>query len=162
MNPEVLKESVTTWQTIRLICEAYLEAERADSLWPIITNPYSQRGGASGYGANREGQEKNKGWGEKPQPEHNGQDSDASKPQSRESRESPKSEGREDTGKGRAIPDWQENWYEVASEFCRVDDEFPHRMDRNRVNRLKALGNAIVPAVALEIIKAIKEADSLL
>jgi DNA (cytosine-5)-methyltransferase 1 len=129
-----------------------------------------------------------------------GCDSDATQSQSRESREPPKPEGREDISRGdseggdvadssneglqgneqpstycsgfrqcessesvtqcdRVPAGWAENWYEVATRFCRVDDEFSHRMDRNRVNRLKALGNAIVPAVALEIIKAIKEAD---
>jgi DNA (cytosine-5)-methyltransferase 1 len=51
-------------------------------------------------------------------------------------------------------PNWTENWYEVATRFCRVDDGVP-----NRVERLKSLGNAIVPQAAYEIIKAIKEAD---
>lgn len=51
-------------------------------------------------------------------------------------------------------PGWTENWYEVATRFCRVDDGIP-----NRVDRLKSLGNAIVPQVAYEIIKAIKEAN---
>lgn len=52
---------------------------------------------------------------------------------------------------------WQKHWYEVATRFCRVDDGFSRRMDR--VNRLKALGNAIVPQIAEQIFRAIKELD---
>jgi DNA (cytosine-5)-methyltransferase 1 len=48
---------------------------------------------------------------------------------------------------------WGENWLEVATRLCRVDDGLPRRLDRNP--RLKALGNAIVPQVAEEIMKAI-------
>ncbi len=43
---------------------------------------------------------------------------------------------------------WQENWHEVATRFCRVDDGVS-----DRVHRLKALGNAIVPQIAFEIMK---------
>lgn len=56
--------------------------------------------------------------------------------------------------RGTQSPDWTANWLEVASELCRVDDGIPKRMDRN--SRLKALGNSIVPQVAIEIMKAIK------
>lgn len=50
-----------------------------------------------------------------------------------------------------ASESWRENWIEVATRLCRVDDGV-----RNRVDRLKALGNAIVPQVAEEIFKRIK------
>ncbi len=45
--------------------------------------------------------------------------------------------------------DFSSTWTEVASELCRVDDGIP-----NRVDRIKGLGNAIVPQVAYEIFKA--------
>lgn len=61
---------------------------------------------------------------------------------------------------------WDENWVTVASELCRVDDGLPATLDglelsapRHRAERLKGLGNAWVPAVAIEIMKAIKYAE---
>ena len=52
---------------------------------------------------------------------------------------------------------WNKNWLEVATRLCRVDDGVSRGMDRNP--RLKGLGNAIVPQVAAEIMRAIKQCD---
>jgi len=62
--------------------------------------------------------------------------------------------------------EWDKNWIEVATQFCRVDDGIPVELDEfkltkagHRVERLKALGNAIVPALVVEIMKAIKQIE---
>ncbi len=63
-------------------------------------------------------------------------------------------------GAGRS---WDDNWLEVATRLCGVDDGLPAGVDglklsksAHRRERLKALGNAIVPQVAMEIFRAIK------
>lgn len=60
-------------------------------------------------------------------------------------------------------PNWERNWVEVATELCGMDDGLSAELDglklsksAHRRERLKALGNAIVPQVAIEIMKAIK------
>ncbi len=61
---------------------------------------------------------------------------------------------------------WNENWIEVAARLCGVDDGISAELDRfklskagHRVARIKGLGNAIVPQVAIEIMKFIKKID---
>jgi DNA (cytosine-5)-methyltransferase 1 len=54
---------------------------------------------------------------------------------------------------------WDTPWLEVATRFCRVDDGLSAWIHRRRVARLKALGNAIVPQVAYEIIKRIADIE---
>ncbi len=49
---------------------------------------------------------------------------------------------------------WGEDWPQVAARLCRMDDVIPQRVDR-----LRALGNAVVPALVYEIFKAIEQAD---
>jgi DNA (cytosine-5)-methyltransferase 1 len=56
------------------------------------------------------------------------------------------------------------DWLMAATALCRVDDGLPVRLDgceltakQHRVERIKALGNAIVPQVAAEVMKAIKD-----
>lgn len=60
-------------------------------------------------------------------------------------------------------PSWESDWLEVATELCSLDDGLPARMGdttitkaKHRTEQLKAYGNAIVPQVAVEIMKAIK------
>lgn len=66
-------------------------------------------------------------------------------------------------GNNREQKSWSNEWLEVAAELCRVDDGLPAELDglklsksAHRKERLKSLGNAIVPQVAMEIFKTIK------
>lgn len=59
---------------------------------------------------------------------------------------------------------WEREWLEVATELCGVDDGISERLDKNykRVDRLKALGNAIVPQIAYELFKGILYQEKLI
>lgn len=67
---------------------------------------------------------------------------------------------------GRSRRDWNQDWREVAFATCnaRMDDGFSREVDgvsysfaKWRNESIKAYGNAIVPQVAMEIFRAIKE-----
>ena len=67
---------------------------------------------------------------------------------------------------GRSRRDWNQDWREVALATCnaRMDDGLPREVDgisysfaKWRNESIKAYGNAIVPQVAMEIFRAIKE-----
>jgi DNA (cytosine-5)-methyltransferase 1 len=51
-------------------------------------------------------------------------------------------------------------WNEVAARFCRMDDGLSPWIYRHRQQRLKALGNAIVPQVVEEIFRAIQNIET--
>ena len=61
--------------------------------------------------------------------------------------------------------EWNQPWIEVATRLCRVDDGTAEELYKletsDRVARLKALGNGIVPQVAFEIMRAIMETEAL-
>jgi DNA (cytosine-5)-methyltransferase 1 len=57
---------------------------------------------------------------------------------------------------------WNENWLEVATRLCTLDDGLPNGLVRPKGWRnaaLKGAGNAWVPQVAIEIMKGIKAID---
>jgi DNA (cytosine-5)-methyltransferase 1 len=81
-------------------------------------------------------------------------------------------EGSEERTTSRGSCSWDRNWIEVAAELCGLDDGLRERMVRLsdgekisyskwRNQSLKAFGNAIVPEVAIQILKSIKYAENL-
>jgi DNA-cytosine methyltransferase len=53
----------------------------------------------------------------------------------------------------------QQTWWEAQSSLCGVPDGISYELDKDRSNRIKALGNSIVPLIAREIGLAILEAE---
>ena len=55
----------------------------------------------------------------------------------------------------------RESWWQTQSRICRIPNGVSTRMDRNRNERLKSLGNSIVPQIVREIGFAILTAEKL-
>jgi site-specific DNA-cytosine methylase len=53
----------------------------------------------------------------------------------------------------------QQTWWEIQSSLCGVPNGISYELDKDRSNRIKALGNSIVPLIAREIGLAILEAE---
>jgi DNA (cytosine-5)-methyltransferase 1 len=53
----------------------------------------------------------------------------------------------------------QQTWWEAQSDICRNVNGISYELDKDRTNRIKALGNSIVPLIAYEIGKAIISAE---
>ena len=53
----------------------------------------------------------------------------------------------------------KESWWKTQSRICRIPDGVSFRMDRNRNERLKSLGNSIVPQIVRELGFAILTAE---
>ena len=51
-------------------------------------------------------------------------------------------------------------WWQTQSELCGVPNGVSYELDKNRANRVKSLGNSIVPQIARELGKAIIEAEN--
>lgn len=74
-------------------------------------------------------------------------------------------DSRDDRGASSQRFSWSDDWLEVATELCSVDDGLPVELDglkltksKHRAEQLKAYGNAIVPQVAIEIMEGMKYA----
>lgn len=53
----------------------------------------------------------------------------------------------------------QQTWWQTQSEFCGVPNGVSYELDKDRSNRIKALGNSIVPQIARQIGLSIMEAE---
>jgi len=51
------------------------------------------------------------------------------------------------------------SWWQTQSELCGVPNGVSYELDKGRSNRIKSLGNSIVPQIAYEIGKAIVDAE---
>ena len=53
----------------------------------------------------------------------------------------------------------QQTWWQTQSEFCGVPNGVSYELDKDRSNRIKSLGNSIIPQIAREIGLAIIKAE---
>jgi len=140
---------------------------RRDRVWFIATNAKSKRGGRSAgkeCGTEKWTLEQSKSKRREIWSKGKRRAGNSAYSKSRKSWEQAEQERRENFERR----SWKRSWLEVAAELCRVDDGLPAKLDefelsksRHRTERLKTLGNAIVPQVAIEIMKAIKKAEEI-
>jgi hypothetical protein len=50
-------------------------------------------------------------------------------------------------------------WWQAQSEFCGVPNGISYELDKDRSNRIKSLGNSIVPQIARQIGLSIMKAE---
>jgi DNA (cytosine-5)-methyltransferase 1 len=53
----------------------------------------------------------------------------------------------------------ERNWWQTQSSLCGVPNGLSYELDKNRANRIKSLGNSIVPLIARELGLAIMKAE---
>jgi len=53
----------------------------------------------------------------------------------------------------------QQTWWEAQSKLCRTPNGISYELDKDRKNRIKSLGNSIVPLIARELGLAIMKAE---
>ena len=72
-----------------------------------------------------------------------------------------KAQTQEISGNGNSLSEQKqsETWWQTESKLRRVPDGICTGLDKDRANRIKSLGNAIVPQIAFEIGKAILAAE---
>ena len=64
------------------------------------------------------------------------------------------------TNNGKNSSKEQQTWWQTQSNLCGVPNGVSYGLDKNRANRIKALGNSIVPQIARELGLAIMEAEN--
>lgn len=70
-----------------------------------------------------------------------------------------KHQTRQDARRDSRVQHWREDWLEAATRLCIMDDGLPNGLARPKGWRnaaIKATGNAIVPQIAIEIMRSIK------
>ena len=72
-----------------------------------------------------------------------------------------KAQTQEISGNGNSLSEQaqSETWWQIESDLCGVPNGISYGLDKDRANRIKALGNSIVPQIAFEIGRAIIRAE---
>ena len=63
---------------------------------------------------------------------------------------------------GKRSSERQQTWWQTQSDLCGVPNGISYELDKDRANRVKALGNSIVPQIARELGLAILDAEKLI